>query len=88
MARRAAERLANDLDRIQRLHELRSLEQESRLELLPAKERISMEAELEKLEANLGGLADMRREPDAIFIVDLRRGAARRTRGQSASASR
>jgi len=60
-------------DRIQRLHELRSLKTESQLDLLPAKERISMEAELEKLEANLGGVADMRRQPDAIFIVDLRK---------------
>jgi small subunit ribosomal protein S2 len=60
-------------DRIQRLHELRSLKQESQLELLPAKERISMEAELEKLEANLGGVADMRRQPDAVFIIDLRK---------------
>ncbi|HEY0417677.1 MAG TPA: 30S ribosomal protein S2 [Gaiellaceae bacterium] len=60
-------------DRIQRLHELRSLKTESQLGLLPAKERISMEAELEKLEANLGGVADMRRQPDAIFIVDLRK---------------
>ena len=60
-------------DRIQRLHELRCLKQECMLELLPAKERIQMEAELEKLEANLGGVADMRRQPDAIFIVDLRK---------------
>ena len=60
-------------DRIQRLHELRSLKQEAQLDLLPAKERISMEAELEKLEANLGGVADMRRQPDAVFIVDLRK---------------
>src|SRR5205823_5497279 len=60
-------------DRIQRLHELRSLKQESQLGLLPAKERISMEAELEKLEANLGGVADMRRQPEAVFIVDLRK---------------
>ncbi len=60
-------------DRIQRLHELRSLKTEAQLDLLPAKERISMEAELEKLEANLGGVADMRRQPDAIFIVDLRK---------------
>ncbi|HEV2592540.1 MAG TPA: 30S ribosomal protein S2 [Gaiellaceae bacterium] len=60
-------------DRVQRLHELRGLKQDSQLELLPAKERISMEAELEKLEANLGGIADMRRQPDAIFIVDLRK---------------
>jgi small subunit ribosomal protein S2 len=60
-------------DRIQRLHELRALKTEAQLDLLPAKERISMEAELEKLEANLGGVADMRRQPDAIFIVDLRK---------------
>jgi small subunit ribosomal protein S2 len=60
-------------DRVQRLHELRGLKQDSQLELLPAKERISMEAELEKLEANLGGIADMRRQPDAVFIVDLRK---------------
>jgi small subunit ribosomal protein S2 len=60
-------------DRIQRLHELRSLAQEAQLDLLPAKERIAMTAELEKLEANLGGVADMRRQPDAIFIVDLRK---------------
>ena len=60
-------------DRIQRLHELRSLREESQLDLLPAKERIAMLAELEKLEANLGGVADMRRQPDAIFIVDLRK---------------
>jgi small subunit ribosomal protein S2 len=60
-------------DRIQRLHELRSLRQEAQLDLLPAKERIAMLAELEKLEANLGGVADMRRQPEAIFIVDLRK---------------
>ena len=60
-------------DRVQRLHELRSLKQDSQLDLLPAKERISMESELEKLEANLGGIADMRRQPDAVFIVDLRK---------------
>src|SRR6478736_4608444 len=60
-------------DRIQRLHELRALKTEAQLGLLPAKERISMEAELEKLEANLGGVADMRRQPEAVFIVDLRK---------------
>src|SRR3954466_2824070 len=60
-------------DRIERLHELRRLNEEGQLELLPAKERISMLGELEKLEANLGGVADMRRQPDAVFIVDLRK---------------
>jgi small subunit ribosomal protein S2 len=60
-------------DRIERLHELRRLSEEGQLELLPAKERISMLGELEKLEANLGGVADMRRQPDAVFIIDLRK---------------
>jgi len=60
-------------DRIAHLHELRRLRTEGQLELLPAKERITMLAELEKLEANLGGVADLRRQPDAIFIVDLRK---------------
>ena len=62
-------------DRIERLHELRRLKEESQLDLLPAKERIAMEAELEKLESNLGGVADLRRQPDAVFIVDLRKEA-------------
>jgi small subunit ribosomal protein S2 len=60
-------------ERIQRLHELRSLNTEGQLDLLPAKERIQMLAELEKLESNLGGVADMRRQPEAIFIVDLKK---------------
>ena len=62
-------------DRIAYLHDLRRLKTDGQLELLPAKERITMEAELEKLEANLGGVADMRRQPDAIFIVDLKKEA-------------
>jgi small subunit ribosomal protein S2 len=59
--------------RIERLHELRRLRDEGQIDLLPAKERISMAQELEKLEQNLGGVADMRRQPDAIFIVDLKK---------------
>ena len=60
-------------DRIAHLHELRRLKEEGQLELLPAKERISMGQELEKLESNLGGVADLKKQPDAIFIVDLRK---------------
>jgi small subunit ribosomal protein S2 len=60
-------------DRNQRLHELRSLNTEGQLDLLPSGERIAMMSELEKLENNLGGVADMRRQPEAIFIVDLRK---------------
>jgi small subunit ribosomal protein S2 len=60
-------------ERIERLHELRRLRDEGQLALLPPKERIAMQGELEKLDANLGGVADMRKQPDAVFIVDLRK---------------
>jgi len=61
------------LSRIERLHDLRNLRDTGQLDLLPAKERIQLLHELEKLEANLGGVADMRRQPDAVFIVDLKK---------------
>jgi small subunit ribosomal protein S2 len=61
--------------RIERMHELRRLKDEGQLDLLPAKERLTMLSELEKLEANLGGVADLKRQPDAIFVVDLRKEA-------------
>jgi len=60
-------------DRIDRLHGMRHLRDDGQMDLLPAKERISMANELEKLEANLGGVADMRRQPDAVVIVDLKK---------------
>src|SRR5437016_4579642 len=60
-------------NRIERLHELRRLRDDGQLELLPSKERIAMLAELEKLDTNLGGVADMRKQPDAVFVVDLRK---------------
>jgi small subunit ribosomal protein S2 len=59
--------------RIDRMHELRRLKEDGQLELLPAKERLTMLSELEKLEANLGGVADLKRQPDAVFVVDLRK---------------
>src|SRR5919205_4571089 len=55
------------------MHELRRLRDEGQLDLLPAKERLTMESELEKLDENLGGVGEMRRQPDAVFIVDLRK---------------
>jgi small subunit ribosomal protein S2 len=58
--------------RIDRLHELRELADQGQLALLPTKERMSMQAELAKLEYNLGGVRDMKRLPDAVFIVDLK----------------
>jgi small subunit ribosomal protein S2 len=58
--------------RIDRLHELNSLKEGGQLDLLPTKERMSMEAELLKLEYNLGGVRDMKRLPQAALIIDLK----------------
>jgi small subunit ribosomal protein S2 len=60
-------------ERIAYLHDLRRLKTDGQLELLPSKERLAMEADLEKLEANLGGVADMKRQPDAVFVIDLKK---------------
>jgi small subunit ribosomal protein S2 len=58
--------------RIDRLHELTQLAEEGQLDLLPTKERMSMQAELSKLEYNLGGVRDMKRLPQAVCIIDLK----------------
>jgi small subunit ribosomal protein S2 len=58
--------------RIKRLHELERQESEGQLALLPTRERISSQADLDKLRANLGGVKDMQRVPDAMFVIDLK----------------
>jgi small subunit ribosomal protein S2 len=58
--------------RIERLHDLDRQKNEGQLDLLPTKERMSMEAELRKLQTNLGGVRHMERLPDAVFVVDLK----------------
>ena len=58
--------------RIARLHELTAWQEEGKLDLLPTKERMGMQAELAKLEFNLGGVRDMERLPDAVFVTDLK----------------
>ncbi len=58
--------------RIDRLHELTELKRDGKLDLLPTKERMTMEAELERLEYNLGGVRDMKKLPQAIVILDLK----------------
>jgi len=60
-------------DRIERLHHLRKLKADGALNLLPTKERMNMERELEKLEVSLGGVSTMTRLPDAVFVVDPKR---------------
>jgi small subunit ribosomal protein S2 len=58
--------------RIDRLHDLDALKEGGQLDLLPTKERMSMEAELERLTYNLGGVRDMKRLPQAVLIIDLK----------------
>jgi small subunit ribosomal protein S2 len=58
--------------RIRRLHDLERFQQEGQLELLPTRERMAAQADLEKLRANLGGVKNMQRVPDAMFVIDLK----------------
>jgi small subunit ribosomal protein S2 len=58
--------------RIDRLHELTELRDTEQLDLLPTKERMAREAELAKLEYNLGGVRNMQRLPQAVLIIDLK----------------
>ena len=58
--------------RIKRLHDLERYETEGQLELLPTRERMAAQADLAKLRANLGGVKNMARLPQAMFVVDLK----------------
>jgi small subunit ribosomal protein S2 len=58
--------------RIKRLHDLERYETEGQLQLLPTRERLAAQADLEKLRANLGGVKNMQRPPDAVFVIDLK----------------
>jgi small subunit ribosomal protein S2 len=58
--------------RIRRLHELRDWTESGTMDLLPVRERLAATAERDKLEVNLGGVADLERPPDAMFVIDLK----------------
>jgi small subunit ribosomal protein S2 len=58
--------------RIKRLHDLERYEAEGQLQLLPTRERMAAQADMEKLRANLGGVKNMQRVPDAMFVIDLK----------------
>jgi small subunit ribosomal protein S2 len=58
--------------RIRRLHDLERYETEGQLALLPTRERMAAQADLAKLRANLGGVKNMQRPPDAMFVIDLK----------------
>ena len=56
--------------RIDRLNKLNQMEKVGEFELLPKKEVALLKSERDKLEANLGGIKEMREMPGVIFVVD------------------
>ena len=56
--------------RIERLSQLRKMEEDGTFELLPKKEVIQLRLEIEKLEKFIGGIKNMNRLPAAMFVVD------------------
>ncbi len=56
--------------RVERLKTIEKMERDGTFDVLPKKEVIQLKKEQEKLEKNLGGIKEMKRLPDAIFIVD------------------
>ena len=59
--------------RIDRLAQLRKMEEDGTFAMLPKKEVIKLQGEIEKLEKYLGGVKEMKKIPAALFIVDPRR---------------
>ena len=59
--------------RIDRLNELRKMEEDGTFSVLPKKEVIKLKGQQEKLEKYLGGIKNMKRLPGALFIVDPRK---------------
>ena len=59
--------------RINRLKEIEAMAEDGTFDVLPKKEVIALKKEWEKLEKNLGGIKDMKKAPDAIFVVDPRK---------------
>ena len=56
--------------RIGRLKKIEKMQEDGTFDVLPKKEVINLKKELEKLQKNLGGIKEMKKVPDAIFIVD------------------
>jgi len=59
--------------RLERLRELREMERSGAFDYLPKKEVQRLRHEKEKLERNLGGIQDLERLPDAIFVIDTKK---------------
>ena len=59
--------------RIERLNQLRKMEEDGTFDLLPKKEVAKLKLEIEKLDKYLGGIKDMKKLPGAMFVVDPRK---------------
>ena len=59
--------------RIERLNKLNNMEKVGEFNLLPKKEVIKLKAERDKLEKNLGGIKEMTKLPDVLFVVDTKK---------------
>ena len=59
--------------RVDRMNQLKKMEEDGTFDMLPKKEVIKLCAEREKLQKNLGGIREMRKLPGALFIVDPRK---------------
>ena len=59
--------------RIERLKKIEAMSQDGTFDVLPKKEVIELKKEWDKLEKNLGGIKEMKRIPDCIFVVDSKK---------------
>jgi len=59
--------------RVARMEELEAMDADGRMARLPKKEQILLHKELTKLQTNLNGIRNMKKVPDAIFVVDTNR---------------
>ena len=59
--------------RVKKMQEYERMRSAGDFEAMPKKEALILTRELEKLERNLGGIRDMTRLPDAVFIIDIKK---------------
>ncbi len=59
--------------RIRRLEQLKKMQEDGTFAMLPKKEVAKLELEIEKLERYMGGITEMKKQPEALFVVDPRK---------------
>lgn len=59
--------------RVEYMQDLEAMQNDGRMEVLPKKEQALLQKEYDKLQKNLGGVVEMKRLPDAIFVIDTKR---------------